>query len=222
MKKYFIFMSVIFTVMFLSACAKSEGSEDIQMAPLKDIDSIHIENGSINLDIVSADIDEFEAYLLLYDNGPGIIMDKGKQKLTIRVKNDVTRLFKIGRMPQLEVRIPTEFKGEIIVDGSSGNVVGKELQTHNLKVNGRSGNVKLDFLHFQSDVYVNTTSGNVDVSLNEDEPDATLLLKSNSGRRSVGIVLNAHQQGKKETKGTAGSGDYEVQLETSSGNISLN
>ncbi|MDF9761377.1 DUF4097 and DUF4098 domain-containing protein YvlB [Peribacillus simplex] len=221
MKKYCMVMLAILTVMFLSACVEGKESEDIQMASLKDIDSIHIDNGSINVDVVSADIDELEASLLLQDNGPGIVMDKGKQKLTIQVKNDISRLFKVDRMPQLEVRIPSEFKGEIIVDGSSGNVVGKELQTHNLQVKASSGNVKLDFLHFRSEVHVTTTSGNVDVSLYEDEPDATLLLKSNSGRRSVGIVLNDHQQSKKETKGTSGSEDYEVQLETSSGNISL-
>jgi len=221
MKKYCMVMSVILTIMFLSACAEGGEGEDIQMASLKDIDSIYIDNGSIDIDVVSADIDELEASLLLYDNGSGIVMAKGKQKLTIRLKNDITRLFKIDRMPHLEVRIPTEFKGEIIVNGSSGSVVGKELQTHNLQVNGKSGNVKLDFLHFHSEVHVTTTSGNVDISLNEEDPDATLLLKSNSGRRSVGIVLNDYQQSKKETKGTSGTGVYEVQLETSSGNISL-
>lgn len=221
MKKYYMVMSVILTIMFLSACARGEGSEDIQMASLKDIASIYIENGSINIDVVSVDRDELEAYLLLDDNGSGIVMEKGKQKLTIRLKNDISRLFKIDRMPHLEVRVPTEFKGEIIVNSSSGNVVGKDLQTHDLKINGSSGNVNLDFLDFHSEVHVTTTSGNVDIALNEDEPNATLLLKSNSGRRSVGIVLNDKQQGKKETKGTSGTGDHEVQLKTSSGNISL-
>ncbi|MEK4091988.1 MULTISPECIES: DUF4097 family beta strand repeat-containing protein [unclassified Viridibacillus] len=221
MKKYCKVMLLILTIMFLSSCAGGGESEDIQMASLKDIDSIYIENGSIDIDVVSADIDELESYLHLYDNGPGIEMEEGEQKITIRLKNDITRLFKINRMPHLEVRIPTEFKGEIIVNGSSGSIVGKDLQTHNLQVNGKSGSVKLDFLHFHSEVHVTTTSGNVDISLNEDEPDATLLLKSNSGRRSVGIVLNDNQQSKKETKGTSGTGDYEVQLETSSGNISL-
>src|SRR5687767_1610261 len=124
MKKYCMVMSVILTIMFLSACTEGGESEDIQMASLKDIDSIYIDNGSIDIDVVSADIDELEAYLHLYDNGPGIVMAKGKQKLTIRLKNDITRLFKIDQMPHLEVRIPTEFKGEIIVNGSSGSVVG--------------------------------------------------------------------------------------------------
>ncbi|MFD3450097.1 hypothetical protein ACFDTO_36585 [Microbacteriaceae bacterium 4G12] len=50
------------------------------------------------------------------------------------LKNDVSRLFTIDRMPQLEVRIPSKFTGKIIVDGFSGSAVGKELQTHNLQV----------------------------------------------------------------------------------------
>ncbi|MEX3623122.1 DUF4097 family beta strand repeat-containing protein [Viridibacillus arvi] len=112
----------------------------------------------------------------------------------------------------MEVRIPNGFKGEIIVNGSSGSIVGKDLQIHDLQVNGKRGSVKLDYLHFHSEVHVTTTSGNVGNSLNKDEPDATLLLKSNSGRRSVGIVIDDIQQSKKETKGTSGTGDYEVQL----------
>lgn len=221
MKKFCMVMSAILSVIFISACTEGDESEDIQMTSLKDIDSIYIDNGSINVDVVSAEIDELEASVLLQDNGPGIVMDKGRKKLTIRVENDISRLFKLDRMPQLEVRIPSEFKGEIIVDGSSGNVVGKELQTHNLQIKASSGNVELDFLHFHSEVYVTTTSGNVEISLNEDEPDATVLLKSKSGSRSVGSILNNQQQSKKETKGTSGNGDYKVQLETSSGNISL-
>ncbi|MBK3493804.1 DUF4097 family beta strand repeat protein [Viridibacillus sp. YIM B01967] len=221
MKRFSMFMWVIVTLILLGACTEGAESEDFQTASLKDIDTIHIDYGSTKVNLVSADIDELEASLLLYDKGPGVVMDKGKQKITISLKNDTTRLFKIGCMPQLEVRIPTEFKGEIIADGSSGSVVGRDLQTHNLQVNSSSGNIKLDFLNFHSDVYVTTSSGNVDVFLNEDEPDATLLLKSNSGRRSVGITLDNQSQSKKETKGTSGSRDYEVQLETSSGNISL-
>lgn len=221
MNKYLKVLFVILTITLLSACSRGVEIEDIHITSIQDIDSIYLENGSINIDVVSAEIEEVEAYLLLYDNGPGIVMEKGKQKLTIRLKNDITRLFKIGRMPHLEVRIPTEFKGEIIVNGSSGNVVGKDLQTHDLQVNSSSGNVKLDFIAFHSEVHVTTTSGNVDISLNEDEPDAKFLLKSNSGRRLVGIPLNDHQQSKKETRGTFGSGDYKVQVKTSSGNISL-
>ncbi|WP_255295621.1 hypothetical protein [Bacillus cereus] len=81
MKKYFMVMSAILAVMFLSACATGSEGEDIQMASLKDVDTIHIDHGSTKINIVSADIDEVEAYLLLNNNGPGILMDKEKRKL---------------------------------------------------------------------------------------------------------------------------------------------
>ncbi|MGG4264565.1 DUF4097 family beta strand repeat-containing protein [Peribacillus simplex] len=220
MKKY-MGVLILLGLIILVACTNGEEAEDFQKTSLSNIDTIHIENASTKVNVVSADIEDLEVSLLLYDDGPGIIMDKGKRKITIGLKNDITRLAKLGKKPELEVRIPSEFEGEIIVDGSSGNVVGKELKTHNLQVDVSSGNVKLDFLNFHSNVYVTTTSGNVDVSVNENEPDTTLSLKSNSGRRSVGIVLDEQQQRKKETKGTSGSGDYEVKLETASGNISL-
>ncbi|MEX3623121.1 hypothetical protein [Viridibacillus arvi] len=81
MKKYYKVMLLILTIMFLSACAGGGGDEVIQMATFKDIDSIYIENGSSDIDIVSADIDEMESYFHLYDNGPGIVMAKGGTKI---------------------------------------------------------------------------------------------------------------------------------------------
>ncbi|MEC3574262.1 DUF4097 domain-containing protein [Bacillus thuringiensis] len=61
----------------------------------------------------------------------------------------------------------------------------------------------------------------MDVSLKGDEPDAELLLKSNSGRRSVGFVMDNYQQCKKGVRGTFGRGDHKVQSETISGSITL-
>ncbi|WP_255266590.1 hypothetical protein [Bacillus cereus] len=127
MKKYFLVMLFILAVTVLNACTADLENEDIQIASLQDIDTIHIEHGSIKLNIVSADIDDAEAHLFLNDNGPGIVLDKKNRIIRIRVKKDITHLAKINRMPQLEVQIPNEFKGKIIVDGSLGSVVGKEL-----------------------------------------------------------------------------------------------
>lgn len=108
------------------------------------------------------------------------------------------------------------------MDGSPRSIVGKDLEMKNIQINGSSGNVQLDFLQFQGDLYATLTSGNISVSLNEDEPNAMISIKSNSGRRSVNFMLENDQQSKKETKGTLGSGENEIQLETSSGNIKLN
>ncbi len=95
------------------------------MVSLKDVDTFYINHSNKKINVVSADIDEVEIYLLLNDSGPGILMDKEKRKIMIRVKNDITRLVKINQMFQLKIRIPSKFKGEIIIDGISGSVVGK-------------------------------------------------------------------------------------------------
>lgn len=222
MRKIYLIIFVLLAVIFLSACMGEKEREDLQIASLKGIDTILIDYRSTNVNIVSADIDQLEVSMLLHDNGPSIAIDKEKHKVTIQQKKELIRLFKIGKKPQLEVRIPIEFTGEIILDGSSGDVFGENLQTHNIRVNGSSGKVELDFLQFKSNIDVKTTSGNINVFLNEDEPDAILHLKSSSGRHSVGFALENVQQSRKETRGTTGNANYEIKLETSSGNISIN
>lgn len=220
MKKQLFVVVAMLAMLVLNGCSgDDEGSSDIQRASLNDINTIYINHGSTSVNVVSADIDELEAYVLIYGNKSGVVMDKEARKISIGQKKNFTRLIKIGKKPRMEVRIPSDFKGEIIVDGTSGNVIGTDLQTDNLQINGKSGNVNLDYLDFHSDVYVTTKSGNVHVSLNEDKPNASIHLKTNSGGQSVSLPLADLKQDKKETKGTSGKGDYEVQLESTSGNI---
>lgn len=222
MRKICLVIFVLLPGILLSGCMGEKEREDLQIASLKNIDTLLIDYGSTNVNVVSADIDHLEVSMLLHDNGPSMLIDKEKDKVTIQQKKELIRLFKIGKKPQLEVRIPIEFTGEIILDGSSGDVLGENLQTHNIRVNGSSGKVELDFLQFKSNIDVNTTSGNINVCLNEDEPNATLHLKSSSGRHSVGFALKNVQQSRKETRGTTGNATYEIKLETSSGNILIN
>ncbi|MGM1049730.1 MAG: DUF4097 family beta strand repeat-containing protein [Bacillota bacterium] len=220
----FRFIMLLVLVMFLlSACGNESGeaTENIQSVSLKDVDVLQIDHGSVKLNVESADIDSLEASLLFDDNGPGIVMDKSKKKIKIRLKSDVTRILKIGKMPQIKVRIPSDYKGEVLIDGSSGNVAGSELQTHKLVVKGKSGNISLDFAKFHSDISVSVSSGNVKLSLNDDTPDASWLLQSGSGSRSISIPLEDHQQSNRKTEGQSGSGLYKVNLKTGSGNISV-
>ncbi|MEH6945059.1 DUF4097 family beta strand repeat-containing protein [Bacillus sp. JJ722] len=223
MKKQLLVLVAMFAMLVLNGCSGDDGeSSDIQRASLNDINTIYINHGSTSVNVESADIDELEAYVLLYGNKSGVVMDKEARKVSIEQKKDFTRLIKVGKKPRIEVRVPSDFKGEIIVEGTSGNVVGTDLQTHNLQINGKSGNVKLNYLEFHSDLYVTTKSGNVDVSLNEDKPNAAIHLKTNSGGQSVSLPLADLEQEEKETKGTSGKGDYEVKLISTSGNILLN
>lgn len=212
---------LFFTLIILSGCSFEE-QEDFQRVSLQDIEALYIDHGSNKLILESADIEALEVSLLLFDNGPGLVIDKGRNNIKISIKSDLARLFKIGRMPQLKVRVPFDFRGKMIIDGSSGSVTATDLKTESIVVTGTSGNVSLDFADFYSDVRVSTTSGNVKLFLNAEEPDVTLNLNSKSGRQSIGILLEEDAQLKKgKTGGKAGSGIHHIDIKTSSGNISV-
>lgn len=218
-KKYLKIIFVIFISILLSACIKNEQSEDVHLASIEGIDSIYIDYRSTNVYLISTTEDELKVVLHLFDNGPGVVMDEKSNSINVRVKSHIFRLLKIGQKPQLEVQVPIDYTGDIILDGSSGNINGGITQMKNLQINGRSGNVTFDIEELRGDLDVTLTSGNINASLNNDQTDATVLLKSNSGRRSIDFLLDNLEQTNKITKGTLGSGKYEINLETSSGNI---
>ncbi|MEF7439559.1 DUF4097 family beta strand repeat-containing protein [Paenibacillus lautus] len=72
-----------------------------------------------------------------------------------------------------------------------------------------------------NDVDVSATSGNVNIQLDEETPDATWMLQSGSGRRSVAVPLQDRNESNRKTEGRTGDGEFEVKLKTSSGNISI-
>lgn len=216
---------ILFVVilLLLSACenVNHDGSDETKQFSLDDIETLHIDHGSTKLFIESADIESLEATLRLYDNGPGMVTDRSKQQLDIRLKSDVTRILNLGRQPQLHVRIPLNYKGQVILEGSSGTVTGSDLQTHNLTVTGKSGNINLDFAEFHSDVRVKNSSGNISLTLQDENPNVHWLLQTGSGRRSISIPIEDLQESNRKTEGHSGSGAYEVNLKTGSGNISV-
>ncbi|WP_153732115.1 DUF4097 family beta strand repeat-containing protein [Sporosarcina obsidiansis] len=217
----FSIVLIIIGAMWTSGCSNDTASEDVQSTSIKDIETIHIDYGSTNVMLYSTNETELVTSLRLFDNGPGLVMDKGKKEVKLRLKSDVKRLVKIGRMPQLAISIPTAFTGDLVLKGSSGNIIGEDLELHQLEVHGSSGNVELDFKTFHSDIVVNLTSGNIHVQVNDEQLDATVLLQSKSGRHSNEWKLDHHKQSKKTTSGTIGSGKYTVELKTTSGNIKL-
>ncbi|WP_339165185.1 DUF4097 family beta strand repeat-containing protein [Siminovitchia sp. FSL W7-1587] len=212
---------IIIMLFMISGCTNTEKDTQIQKAPIDEIDQIYIDFGSTDMKFFSSDAQELEARITLYDQGPGVTLDQTGNKLFVDVERDMTRLFKIGKKPKFEVYIPNDYKGLVILDGSSGNVSGEKLQLHDLEIKASSGNVQLDFLQFHSDVNIVTTSGNIEVNFDDQNPDLDLDLKTNSGRQSVDISLNKHEQTKKGLVGISGNGKYKMNLETASGNITL-
>lgn len=213
----------VLIMLLVSGCGaiNSDGNEEIQQFSLKDIEAIHIDHGSTKLFIESADIESLEATLRLYDDGPGMVMDRNEQQLDIKLKSDVIRILNLGHQPELHVRVPIDFTGQVITQGSSGSMTGVNLQSHSLKVIEKSGNIKLDFAKLHNDVQVEASSGNVELNVLDEHPDVRWLLHTGSGRRSISIPLESSKQSNRKTEGFTGDGTYEVNIKTGSGNISV-
>ncbi|MFD2170538.1 DUF4097 family beta strand repeat-containing protein [Tumebacillus lipolyticus] len=220
MNKYCVYLLLV-SMLFLSACSNDKETEELQTISLAEVDILHINHGSTTVVVESADIESLEATLLMNNNGPGIVLDEGKQKIEIRLKNDIKRMLNIGKMPQLSIRIPTNYEGEVMLEGSSGNVKIKDLNTHKLDIKGSSGDVSLDYSVINGDVDVSVKSGNLLLNLEDKDSNIHWLLQSGSGRRSVAIPLENRQQSNRKTQGQTGDGSFSVQLQTTSGNITV-
>jgi len=220
MNKYCVYLLLV-GMLFLSACSNNEKEAELQIISLAEVDLLHIDHGSTTLEIESADIESLEATLLMNNNGPGIVIDEGKQKIKIRLKSDIKRMLNAGKMPQLSIRIPTNYEGKVMIEGSSGNVKIKNLNTHKLNIKGSSGNVSLDYLEIKGDISISVKSGNLLLNLEDKDSNIYWLLQSGSGRRSVAIPLENRQQSNRKTQGQTGDGSFHVQLKTTSGNITI-
>ncbi|WP_159883409.1 DUF4097 family beta strand repeat-containing protein [Paenibacillus puerhi] len=108
-----------------------------------------------------------------------------------------------------------------MIEGSSGSVKIKNLNTNKLDIKGSSGNVSLDYLEINGDINVSIKSGNLLFNLEDKDSNIHWLLQSGSGRRSVAIPLENRQQNNRKTQGQTGDGSFNVQLQTTSGNITI-
>lgn len=222
MKKLLIpFMTFLF-IFVLSGCNQGANEQDIQSIPLNDSSAIHIDSGSIAIELESAEIDDME---IRYDKKWGLAVKSGissvqdADEINIRVESPLAR---IGRKPKLLVRIPSGYQGKIFVNSSSGRVTATQFENNHIEVNTKSGNVSLDFAQFHSDVHVSTTSGNIQLKLNTNEPDLNLRAKTGSGKYIVSIpIQNDSKQSRGQISGKSGKGTYEVDISTTSGDITV-
>lgn len=214
-------LCVLMVTLLLSACTSDDTAEDIRHASLEDIHTVHIDHGSTPLTLEVADVDSLEASLLLPRGGEGIIVDESQKSLNIRLNSDISRLINLGKKPRLHVVIPASFERRVVVKGSSGSVTGRELRSHSLHIEGKSGGILLEYAELNQDLNVSVHSGNVRLRLADSEPDASWRLQSSSGRRSVAFPLDGQSEQKRRTEGTTGSGSVHVSIETKSGSITV-
>lgn len=210
-------------VLILSGCASSaESPDEVRHASLENVDTVEIDHGSTPLQLEVAEVDSLQASLLLPRGKGGIIVEEGRNSLKIRLKDNVAQILNLGKMPQLHIVVPSHFKGKVVVTGSSGSVKGNQLQSNQLDIRGKSGNVVLEYAELNNDLTVSLHSGSVRVQVEDEAPDADWLLQTKSGRRSIGFPLDNQEEKKGRTAGITGAGSVKVELETKSGNITVN
>jgi len=213
---------LFFLLIMLAGCSTREEEVVVNKESIEDIEEIMIDFASTDVVFSTSETNEIEANLTVNDDGPGAIVEKSSKQLSIKLDTDIIRLFNLSKKPTLEVKVPKQFKGKIILDGSSGNVTGKKLIQNDIEIRSSSGNVKLHFIELNNDVKITTTSGKVSVDFDEEQPNLQLDINTNSGRQSIDLALNGNSKSKKGLQGISGNGDHEVQIVTKSGNIDLN
>lgn len=219
--KKILYASMFFMLIILTGCGNEQA--DDKNISLQDVETIKINHGSIRLELESSDEDSIE---VMYDKSYGLSIDSGVSirnhdgEITIDVNK---RLVGIGRKPGLIVRIPSVYNGNIITNGSTGKMNASSFKGDHIEINTKSGNVTVDFSEFHCNTYITTVSGNVELNLNTNEPDLRFRSTTVSGRQTVVLPLtsNNHQKSHKEMEGVSGKGTYEIEVKTTSGNISV-
>lgn len=215
MKKYLI--TIFLSMILLTGCNFNQ-EEVVHSIDLDGIDTIYIDHGSENVHLISVEQSNLE---VLHSNKNIDVSEKANE-VSISMEK---RIFNIGPKinlnNQLIVKISKDFTGKVIINGTSGNVTSEDLETTNIEVNEKSGNVTLDFKDFHSDVNITTSSGNVVVSLNTIQPDIELQTKTASGLQTITVPIDIEKQNDKSIEGKANEGTYFIGIKTASGNISI-
>ena len=215
-------ISLFSLLILLTGCSRGEEEVVVNKESIEDIEEIMINFASTDVVLSPSETNEIEVNLTVYDEGPGAILEKSSKQLSIELDTDITRLFNLSKKPTLEVKVPKQFKRKIILDGSSGNVTGKELIQNDIEIRSSSGNVKLHFIELNNDVKITTTSGKISVNFDEEQPNLELGINTNSGRQSIDLTLYDNLKTNKGLQGISGNGDHKIQIVTKSGNIDLN
>jgi DUF4097 and DUF4098 domain-containing protein YvlB len=103
--------------------------------------------------------------------------------------------------------------GAFVIDTSSGDVRVRRFRGA-MNVHTSSGDIDVAALRLTGDSVMASSSGDIEISLDNDLRDVTYVLKSNSGDLQFGTV-----RGEKHLSG--GAGRFQIDASTSSGDISI-
>lgn len=236
---------VLFSLLLLlTGC--SDASADMESVDIAGIETIVVTTSSTDVTVEQGSSDQLEVVLDTNDRGPELAVTKNGDQLEVAAKGPMFRfgLIHIGRLfgnhqPTLTVKVPEGYERNLKIDGtsgdvalmglvlehlevksSSGNVDAKDMIAHEVEGMTSSGNMAITFAEFRTNMHVTSSSGDIRIRLNEENPDVSLEAETASGSTYVDFPMQGSSGGK-HTSGTIGNGDYEINLRTSSGNISL-
>ncbi|WP_433749650.1 DUF4097 family beta strand repeat-containing protein [Paenibacillus amylolyticus] len=209
-------------LLVLTSCSLSSTAiTDTQQVSLNSIDLISIDNGSTPVTVeTAADITSLEVSSNAYDHKPVFNMVRGQRDVRISASNHMIRIFNLANQPVITVKVPLHYEGDLRINSSSGTVKINHIQS-DLSVDGTSGSIELTTERILSNIHLASTSGNITLSVVEENPDVNWTLESRSGRRSHSLDLQHIRDNKHTSKGTTGQGTYQVHILTKSGNISI-
>lgn len=120
----------------------------------------------------------------------------------------------------------TNIKGsdaEVELKTSSGDIEGKGLLFNEMKAQSSSGNVDVSHESLAGNLTAHTSSGDV-TFLFEEEPQSFILdYQSSSGEERIQLDgIHYERRAEHEVKGYKGEQKYQILVETSSGDFTLN
>ena len=85
-------ISLCLILIILAGCSKGEKEVVVNKESIDDIEEIKINFASTDVVFSPSETNEIEAYLSVYDDGPGAILEKSSKQLSIELDTDITRL----------------------------------------------------------------------------------------------------------------------------------
>ncbi|WP_167449413.1 DUF4097 family beta strand repeat-containing protein [Halobacillus trueperi] len=114
----------------------------------------------------------------------------------------------------------SEAKAEIRT--SSGHVRGDDISFVHTEAETSSGDVNLNYRSLHGDIFAHTSSGNVELSFNDEPSSLTIDYDSSSGEELIQLGgIDYEERTEHKVKGQKGKGKYQVKVETSSGDFSI-
>lgn len=138
-----------------------------------------------------------------YGGNVNLSVEKAVNILNIKIIYPNNRIIIINRDFNLDIGVPENYSGEIIVFSASGNIKISDFDLENLEAKTLSGEIEIENINNSRDSLIKSASGDIDIkNLNSEN----IKIESISG----------------ETEGNYIKSENEFYSETSSGNIEIN